>query len=385
MASQRMQRVQDPIIPHIASLIRENPGTISLGQGVVHYPPPAAAASHSAKIWEDPGNHLYAPVAGIQPLLTALKAKLNADNAVNLTSDQCLVVTAGGNMAFLNALFAITEPGDEVILFAPCYFNHEMAITMLGCKAVLVEVDENYQPDIAQLQAAITPKTRAIVTNSPNNPTGAVYAEPTLRHINGLCQKQGIYHINDEAYEYFIYGETPHFSPAAIAGAAAHTISIFSMSKSFGFAGWRIGYMVAPNALRTAIEKAQDTNLINATVASQFAALGALEEGASYPRSFLSGLAKVRQRVVGQLATLADKCTVPQTEGAFYLFLKINTDMHALTLAEQLIKQHKVAVIPGTAFGMEKACYLRIAYGALEKAKVEEGVRRLVAGIDKLT
>lgn len=380
-----MQRVQDPIIPHIASLIRAHPGTISLGQGVVHYPPPPTAETHSNKVWADPGNHLYAPVSGIAPLKTALQAKLQTENAIPLSPEQCLVVTAGGNMAFLNALFAITEPGDEVILFAPCYFNHEMAITMLGCKPVLVEVDENYQPDLNKLAAAITPKTRAIVTNSPNNPTGAVYDETTLRAINERCKADNIYHISDEAYEYFTYGNSTHFSPGAIAGAAAHTISVFSLSKSYGFAGWRIGYMVAPHALRLAIEKAQDTNLINATVASQFAAVGALEAGASYPRSFLEGFATTRKRVVEQLATLGNKCITPKTEGAFYLFLKINTDMHALALAEALIKNHRVAVIPGTAFGMHKACYLRVAYGALPQKEIEEGVRRLVTGIDALT
>ena len=143
--------------------------------------------------------------------------------------------------------------------------------------------------------------------------------------------------------------------------------------------------MIAPDALRAAIEKAQDTNLINATVASQFAAIGALEAGAGYPRSYLTGLAEIRQRVVAQLAVLANKCTTPQTEGAFYLFLKINTDLHALTLAEQLIERYKVAVIPGTAFGMTNACYLRVAYGALPKEMIEEGVSRLVKGIDTLT
>ncbi len=384
MASQRMHRVQDPIIPHIASLIRENEGTISLGQGVVHYPPPQATIAKTEQIWTDVRNHLYAPVSGIAPLKSAIHEKLAIDNAIQLTEDHCLVVTAGGNMAFLNALFAITEPADEIILFAPCYFNHEMAITMLGCKPVLVPVDENYQIDVEALQQAITPKTRAIVTNSPNNPTGAVYPEQVLRRINEICRQESIFHISDEAYEYFTYGGTPHFSPGSIADSAMHTISIYSLSKSYGFAGWRIGYMVAPKSLQLAIEKAQDTNLINATVVSQFAAIGALETGAAYPRSFLNGLEEVRHQAVSQLASIAHKCTTPQTNGAFYLFLKINTDMHALQLAEALIKQHKVAVIPGTAFGMDDGCYLRVAYGALQKKTVEAGVRRLVEGLDAL-
>lgn len=379
-----MQRVQDPIIPHIGALIRNNPGTISLGQGVVHYQPPSASRTHVEAFWEDPKNHLYAPVDGIPALKQAISAKLAQDNDIRLSHEHCLTVTAGGNMAFLNALFAITEPGDEIILLAPCYFNHDMAITMVNCKTVMVDVDEEYQIDMEKLEAAITTKTKAIVTNSPNNPTGAVYPQATLETVNALCKQRDIYHISDEAYEYFTYDDAKHFSPGSIPGAKSHTISIFSLSKSFGFAGWRIGYMVAPKDLELAIMKAQDTNLINAAVASQHAAIGALETGAAYPRSFLSGLGEVRSLALDQLAQIPDLCTVPQPGGAFYIFLKVHTDTSSLALAKALITDYQVATIPGTAFGMLNSCYLRIAYGALQKATVKEGIGRLVEGLKGL-
>lgn len=381
MASQRMQRVQDPIIPHIGSLIRSNPGTISLGQGVVHYPPPSLAKQYVDKFWEDPKNHLYAPVDGIAPLKTAIVDKLAKDSDIHVSDQHCVVVTAGGNMAFLNALFAITEPGDEIILLAPFYFNHDMAIAMLGCKTVVVAVDDSYQIDFDKLQAAITPKTKAIVTNSPNNPTGAVYPKEALAEVNKLCANHNIYHINDEAYEYFTYDDVEHFSPGSLPNAADHTISLFSLSKSFGFAGWRIGYMVAPANLQLALMKAQDTNLINATVASQHAALGALEAGGAYPKSYLDGLTEVRTMVLERLKSIADICTVPHTTGAFYAFIKVDTQMPALVLAERLIAEYKIAVIPGSAFGMSDGCYLRIAFGALQKDTVEEGIGRLVRGL----
>ena len=384
MASLRMQRVQDPIIPHIAALIRNNPGTISLGQGVVHYPPPPTTKDHVEQIWSDSRNHLYAPVDGIGPLKSAITSKLAKENDIHLSSDECLVVTAGGNMAFLNALFAITEPDDEIILMAPYYFNHNMAIAMLNCKTVTVNVDKNYQIDLEQLSAAITPQTRAIVTNSPNNPTGAVYSQASLTSVNTLCRAHNIYHISDEAYEYFTYNAVSHFSPASLTGASEHTISIFSLSKSYGFAGWRIGYMVAPKDLQLSIMKAQDTNLINATVVSQHAAIGALEAGAAYPKSFLTGLSDVRTMVLKQLESISDICTAPQSDGAFYVFLKVDTAMTPLDLAERLIGSYKVAVIPGTAFGMHEGCYLRIAYGALQKSTVKEGIGRLVRGLRDL-
>src|SRR4029079_4181773 len=134
-----------------------------------------------------------------------------------------------------------------------------------------VETTDDFQLQTAKIAGAITDRTRAVVTISPNNPTGAVYPAEALREVNALCRERGIYHIHDEAYEYFIFGSVPHFSPASIEGAPPHTISLFSLSKAYGFASWRIGYMVAPAALVDPIRKIQDTILICAPVISQFA------------------------------------------------------------------------------------------------------------------
>ena len=174
------------------------------------------------------------------------------------------MVTAGGNQAFLNVALGILDPGDEVILPVPYYFNHEMAITMVNARPVLVPTDSNYQLDLGALRAAITPRTRAIVTVSPDNPSGAVYPETTLRAVNALCAGHGIlsYYSSDEAYEYFTFDDARHFSPASIPGASAHTISLFSMSKAYVFASWRVGWMVFPTELEPAMQKIQDTVII---------------------------------------------------------------------------------------------------------------------------
>ena len=379
-SSQRMSRVQDPIIPHIGALIRATPGTISLGQGVVHYPPPDLARIKANAAWNDPRNHLYSSVDGIDPLKEKIAQKLATDNDIVMSPDRYLMVTAGGNMAFLNALLVITEPGDEVILTTPYYFNHEMAITMLGCRPVCVPVDDQYQLDLQRLADAITPRTRAIVTVSPNNPTGAVYPQESLEAVNLLCARHNLYHISDEAYEYFTY-DCDHFSPGSLQSGVSHTISLFSLSKSYGFAGWRIGYMVTPKHLELALMKAQDTNLICPALISQHAAMGALEMGAAYPRSFLSDLDLVRRLVSDALSSISDRCHAPNPDGAFYFFLKIETSQSPLQLAEKLISKHRVALIPGTAFGMNRGCYLRIAYGALNKETVSEGISRLTEGL----
>ena len=126
------------------------------------------------------------------------------------------MVTAGANMAFMHAVMAITTPGDEVILPIPFYFNHEMAIEMAGCRAVRVPTDERYQLDLDAIDRAITSRTRAVVTISPNNPSGAVLDPASLRAVNELCRMRGLYHIADEPYEYFTYGSARHFSPQEI-------------------------------------------------------------------------------------------------------------------------------------------------------------------------
>src|SRR5205814_733986 len=169
----RMQAVQTPVIPVVAELIRNSPGTISLGQGVVGYPPPQSAFDEVSAFLSDPQNHEYRPVQRIPALLDALAAKLQSENQINVKNGSVIVVTAGGNMAFMNAILAITDPGDQIILQTPYYFNHEMAVTMASCRPALVATDADYQLRPSAIHAAITARTRAVVTVSPNNPTGA--------------------------------------------------------------------------------------------------------------------------------------------------------------------------------------------------------------------
>lgn len=393
--SQRLRAVQSPIIPVIADLIRRHPGTLSLGQGVVGYGPPPAAAAAIARCLADPANHKYQPVAGIPALLAALAEKLAAENGVRTgpAHGNRVMVTAGGNNAFLAAILALVDPGDEVILPTPYYFNHEMAVTMASGRPVLVSTDAYHQLDVDALRAAITGRTRAIVTVSPNNPTGATYPAATLRAVNALCAERGIFHVSDEAYESFTYDGAEHFSAAALPGSAAHTISLFSMSKAFGFASWRIGWMVFPESLEPALRKIQDTIMICPPVISQHAALGALDAanggGTPFVREKLRGIARVRAIVQRELAALQAEgiCEVPPAGGAFYYLLRVKTTSAAaasLAVAERLIREHGVAVIPGSAFGLTTGCHLRVAYGALSEDTAADGLGRLGNGLRAL-
>lgn len=386
--SNRLRTVQAPIIPVIADLIRERPQTISLGQGVVNYGPPAAVGAEINRFLSDPEKNKYQATDGLPELLTAISEKLAAENRVQTgrPHENRIMVTAGGNQAFFNVALAILDPGDEVILPTPYYFNHEMAIMMANARPVLVETDRNFDLDPDAVRAAITPRTRAVVTVSPNNPSGVVYSEDSLRAVNQLCADHGLFHISDEAYEYFVYDDARHFSPASIPGAEAHTISLFSMSKAYGFASWRIGWMVFPAYLESAIRKVQDTIIICPPVVSQYAALGAMREGSAFVRGKVEALGKTRRLALQTLGELEKDglAEIPAAKGALYFLLRLRSEMTPLSYATRLIREHAVAVIPGDAFGLSKGCHLRVAYGALQPDTAAEGIGRLVAGIRAL-
>ncbi len=372
-----------PIIPWVGELIRRTPGTISLGQGVVDYAPPAAAHEALIRFCAEPARHKYQHELGIPELRERIATRLAAENGIDADRFS-LMVTAGGNMAFLTALLAICDQGDEVVLVKPYFFNHEMAVRIIGCRPVVVAADERYQLDLASIEAAIGPRTRAVVTVSPNNPSGAVYSESDLRAVNALCTDRGLYHISDEVYEYFLFDGARHFSPGAIAGAETHTVCIYSLSKSYGFASWRVGYMLFPSSLLEAVKKIQDTNVICAPVVSQFAAVGVLETGRQWVEERIESIAAVRRIALDALSSLGERVTVPRADGAFYFLVRVHRGEDSVEFVERLIRRHGIALIPGTAFGMDDGCYLRIGYGAVNAAAMEEGMERLVAGISAL-
>ena len=382
--SARLKAVQAPVIPIISTWIAETPDTISLGQGIVSYGPPAAAIDAARHFGGAADDHRYGPVEGLPVLVDAFETKLRAENGIVVQPESRTVITAGSNLAFMNAILAITDPGDEVILQTPFYFNHDMAIVMAGAVMVPVPTTRAYQLDLEAIAHAITPRTRAVVTVSPNNPTGVVYDEASLRAVNDLCRARGVFHIHDEAYEYFTYGGVEHFSPGSLPGAAAHTISLFSLSKAYGMASWRVGYMVVPDVLFEAVNKIQDTILICPPAASQHAALAALQVGRDYARGYVSGLDATRRAILDALSASDVPCDVPTPDGAFYYLVRVHSSLDAMTVSERLIREHRVATIPGSAFADPAPCSVRISYGALDSDSVIEGLRRLVGGLRAL-
>ena len=384
-------------------LYRRRPGAVSLGQGVVGYGPPPGVADRAARFCETPAHHLYQPDEGIPELRAAVRRKLERENGLDLARRE-IMVTAGANMGFLNALLAITDPGDEVILPRPYFFNHEMAIRMAGAAPRIVPCRPDHQLDLDAVTAAVGPRTRAVATTSPNNPSGATYPEADLRSVNALCRERGLYHLHDEAYEYFVHDGAEHFSPGAIPGSEAHTIEFWSLSKAYGFASWRVGYTAFPAALMETMLKVQDTNVICAPAISQYAALACLEAGVGYCRPRIEGFAPNRALLLDALAGLGARVEAPPANGAFYVFARVGRgrkDLDDMAVVRELIVEHGVAVVPGSAFGVGvgagtgaeagagtgagEGCSLRLSYGAVDRDTMAVGARRLAKGLRAIT
>ena len=365
MAS-RLKNVLDPVIPTVAEWISQSPGTISLGQGVAYFPPPKEIFDIVSNPEKYNQAHLYGPCFGLPDLIDTIHRKLQSDNHINIVhEDNFVMVTAGSNMAFSHVVQAIGDPGVEIILPSPFYFNHHMAITLAGMNPMTTAVRSNFQLDIEAIESSITPKTKAIVTVSPNNPTGAVYPKSDILRINNLCRRHNIFHISDEAYEYFTFDKNDHFSPGASQSATEHTISLFSLSKSYGFAGWRIGYLVAPSRLKQALQKIQDTHLISPPFITQIAAKKAIDIGKNYPARHHAEIEKTRNLFLDIFNQNAHICDSPISQGAFYLLVKFKTDFTPEELSKTLIDKNKIAALPATTFGLTKDTFLRFSFGAI--------------------
>jgi aspartate/methionine/tyrosine aminotransferase len=264
-----------------------------------------------------------------------------------------------------------------------------MAVQLAGGRPVPVAA--GLIPDPDRLAAAIGPRCRGIVTTSPNNPSGVVIPAPVLDAINRLCAERGLVHIHDEAYAEFVHGPEPHRSPGRLSGSAGHTITLSSLSKAYGMAGWRLGYVAVPEALLPALVKVQDTVLICPPLLNQQAGLAALEAGPTWCAPRIERLGERRRQLLKALGQ-AREAEVPirllaEPDGAFYALLEFTTDLPSWTLIERLVLEHGVALLPGECFALPTGpgrVGMRLSYGMLGDVELDRALGRLVTGLKAL-
>ena len=358
---------------------------IGFGAGEPDFPTPDYIVSAAASAAAVPANHRYTPTPDLPDLRDAIVAKTKRDSHYEITADQVLV-TNGGKQSVYQAFATIIDPGDEVILPSPFWTTYPECIKLAGGKAIEVFADEsqNYLVSVEQLEAARTPKTKALLFCSPSNPTGSVYSPEQVKAIGEWALKNKIWIIADEIYEHLLYdGAKAPSLPVVVPGLADSTIIINGVAKTYAMTGWRVGWMIGPKDVIKAATNLQSHLTSNVSNVSQRAAIAALTGDLSAVHKMGEAFDRRRKLIVGLLNEIPGfQCPMPT--GAFYVYPSVKGALGktirgkvantSAELATIILDEVEVAAVPGEAFG--PSGYLRFSY-ALGDEDIVEGIGRI--------
>ncbi len=372
-------------IKRVELMARQEKGVISLAQGIPSFFTPTHIREAAKKAIDDNLVDKYTSGYGIDPLREAIVTKLQRDNGIYADPAQ-VIVTHGAIEALMAVFMALLNPTDEVVVLTPDYASHitQTRIARHGGVPIFVpltETENGWVLDPERLEASITQQTKAILVCNPCNPTGKVYTKEELEHIVRIANQYNLFIITDEMYEYFTFDKRKHISIASLPGAEDRTISIFGVSKSYAMTGWRIGYIVGSKRLIPQIFKIHDSLITCPVAVSQYGALAALQGDQSVVTEFKDAFLKRRAIVMEELQK-SDLFFLSAPDGAYYAFPKIALPIDDYDLSMRLIREAKVAVVPGSAFGLGGQNHIRISFGA-EEDKLREGLQRLINFVEK--
>ena len=352
--SEKASRFTESVIREMTRLAHKH-NAVNLSQGFPDFPAPAEVKAAACEAINADINQ-YAVTWGAKPLRDAIANNFSARYGVAVDPDANLTVCCGSTEAMMSTMMAIVNPGDEVIVFEPFYENYGPDAILSGATPRFVKLREprhrndDWTFDPAELDAAFNNKTRAIIINTPNNPTGKVFTRAELQQIAALCQKWDVLAVTDEIYEHIVYEGATHVPMATLDGMSDRTITINSLSKTFSVTGWRVGWTIAPADISGAIRKVHDFLTVGAAAPLQAAGAAAL----SLPESYYMGLSttyqKKRERLLGILEKAGFVCYAPR--GAYYIM----TDITAfgfpddVAFARHLVTDIGVACVPGSSF-----------------------------------
>jgi aminotransferase len=354
---------------------------ISLGIGEPDFTTPKPILEAGIKAIRNGETH-YTSNAGIYELREAISDLLEEKYQVCYDPADEVVVTVGVSEALYLALTAVINPGEEVIIPTPCFVSYQAEVILAGGVPIEVpgSLENNFQPDPGLIEAAITPQTKAIFIGFPNNPTGAVATRENLLKISQIAEEHDLVVISDEIYDSLVYG-VEHVCFAALPGMKERTITLGGFSKSYAMTGWRVGYATAPAEILDGLVRIHQYTVMSAPSMSQLAALAALQHGADYAEEMRVKYDRRRQLIVSRLNDIGLETFMPQ--GAFYAFPKITcTGLDDDQFAQKLLKEEKVAVVPGSAFGAGGAGFVRCSY-ATRYEKIEEALDRIESFVNR--
>ena len=350
----------------------------NFGAGEPHFATPQHIKDAAIKAIENNFSK-YTAVAGVPAVRKAVVERHAADFGSNYAVEEC-VFTTGGKLALFNAIQVLVDHGDEVILPVPYWVSFKDIIQYAGGKVVLVESDEREEFRITakMIEAAITPKTKAIILNTPSNPSGAVVSPADLEAIVRLAHARGIYVLLDECYVYLTYTGAP-VSGGTFTDCKEHMVILGSLSKTYAMTGWRAGFALGPKQVIAAMSKLQSQSTSNTASVVQQASIAALSSSQQCVTEMRADYLKLRDRVLEGFKTIPGlTCTVPQ--GAFYVYPNVSAFIgkggvkSASDLASKLLSEAHVVVVPGEAFGTNE--HIRLSY-AVSANVVDEGVKRM--------
>ena len=358
---------------------------IGFGAGEPDFPTPDYIVQAAIEACRDQKWHRYTPAGGLPELKSAVATKTLRDSGFQVDASQVLI-TNGGKQALYNAFATLLDPGDEVLLPAPYWTTYPESIRLAGGVPVEVMTDEStgYRTSVAQLDAALTPKTKVLVFVSPSNPTGAVYSPAEVEAIGQWAAEKGLWVVTDEIYEHLVYGDAEFSSmPVLVPQLADKCIVVNGVAKTFAMTGWRVGWMIGPNDIIKAATNLQSHATSNVANISQIAALAAVSGDLSAVDEMKVAFDRRRLTITKMLNEI-DGVTCPEPEGAFYAYPSVkgvlgreingkvaNTSAELATL---ILDEAEVAVVPGEAFGTPG--YIRLSY-ALGDEDLIEGVSRI--------
>lgn len=355
---------------------------VDFGPGEPDFPTPEHIKRAAVKAIEE-NKTKYTPSGGIMPLRQAA-VDWHARQLGSAYAPKECVINCGGKHSLFSVIHALINSGDEVLIIAPYWVSYPEIVKCADGTPVVVETlaEGGFIPLAAEIERAITPRTKILIVNSPSNPTGAVIPEAEFAKILEVAKKHGVWVLSDECYSHFVYGDAKPFSLASLPGAKDHVIISASLSKTFAMTGWRMGYTLAPQEISDAVLKLQSQSISNPTSIAQYAALEALRGGMESVEKMVGEFAKRRRRIVDGLREIPGvSCHEPM--GSFYVFPNVSGAVNGgaaatdtVQVAKDLLEREHVAVIPGEPFGAPG--YLRISY-ATSMERIEEGLRRLAS------
>lgn len=364
------------VINKVNALKESGENVISFGVGEPDFDTPISISEAGKQAIDDGFTH-YTPVTGINILKDAIIEKLKKDNNISYNREN-IIVSNGAKHSLFNAFTTILNPGDEVIIPQPYWVSYGEMVILCGGVPVYVQtsIDDGFAFRANLIKDKITSKTKAIILNSPNNPTGAVLEESEIRKIADLAIKHDLIIISDEIYEKLVYGEKKHFSVASISEEVKNrTITINGVSKAYAMTGWRIGYMAGPSDFIKNASNFQGHTTSNPNSIAQKASVKAMLMDNRDLQPMIDEFKRRRDYMYEELSKNDKFIMPPKPDGAFYIFLDISKfNMRSLEFAKYVIEKEKVGVVPGIAFGMDN--YVRLSY-ANSMEEIIEGVNRL--------